>query len=247
MADEIKFIVDETHSYLDEANNILSQLEKETLHLDKNVILLRSLIKAAYKLHIPKKSHIVIPEKKDITTKKNYPLIVLQKNNRILASVEIHNNKYYLIEPNIPGSTHKLIHYFTNNKTEPNQDNIRKTCKKFKIQYSEDLADVTRYYVDRNKGLGKIEPLIRDKNINTIEIKNVLEPVEINFNFDKLTTNIIYDSIEELNDLILHIARILHNHVNEDEPFLEGILPSGYSVQATFGSKYMHPKIILTR
>lgn len=101
----------------------------------------------------------------------------------------------------------------------PNE--IQKIAKRLKIKYSPDYARKIKYYLEKNlKGYGKLDPLIRDNRVRKI-ICNSYDDIKVIFENETLSTNIEFDSNEELNNFIVNLAERNGKKISELEPYLE--------------------------
>jgi flagellar protein FlaI len=97
----------------------------------------------------------------------------------------------------------------------------------------EDYALAVAYYVARDLvGYGKIDPLIRDPHIEDITCDGVGVPVFVFHNeFEWLTTNIVFHSAEELEQVIMKLGLRAGQEPSIAQPIVEGVLrPEGYRV-----------------
>lgn len=110
--------------------------------------------------------------------------------------------------------------------------------KKYKIEFQQERMDRILYYIIRDfVGYGKIDPLMRDQNLEDIHCDGVGIPVYIvHMNYGSVKTNISFDDQEELNSFVVKLAQWSGRHVSVAEPLLDGSLPEGSRVQATYGS-----------
>jgi archaeal flagellar protein FlaI len=92
------------------------------------------------------------------------------------------------------------------------------------------------YYLFRDFiGLNEIDPLLRDYFIEDIECNGVDTPLFIVHRvFRNLRTNIIYKDFEKLAGFIEKIAQRTGRYVSYAQPMLDGTLPDGSRVNATY-------------
>ncbi len=93
-----------------------------------------------------------------------------------------------------------------------------------------------RYYVVRDfVGLERIEPLMRDPNLEDISCIGPGIPIYVyHRRYGSLKTNVVFRGSEELNRFIVKLAQMCGRHVSVANPLLEGALPDGSRVQATY-------------
>jgi len=119
-------------------------------------------------------------------------------------------------------------------------DYIDKTIKliisELNLKISEDSYKKIFYYLYRNfVGLNEIEGLIHDYFIEDIECNGVGEPLYIVHRiFRNLKTNIKFDSVEKLANFVEKLAQKCGRYISYANPLLDGTLPDGSRVNATY-------------
>jgi flagellar protein FlaI len=97
-----------------------------------------------------------------------------------------------------------------------------------------------QYYIYRDFiGLGRIEPLMHDPNIEDISCDGVGIPVFVyhrNPLYGQLQTNVVFETREELDSFVMKLAQKCGRSITIAEPLLDGALPDGSRVQATLGT-----------
>ncbi len=100
--------------------------------------------------------------------------------------------------------------------------------------------DIFEYYILRDFiGLGKIQPLMNDPNIEDISCDGVSIPVFVyhrNPRIGSLRTNIVFESNEELDEFVIKLAQWCGRSISVAEPLLDGSLPDGSRVQAVLST-----------
>jgi flagellar protein FlaI len=100
--------------------------------------------------------------------------------------------------------------------------------------------DVINYYIQRNIiGLGKIEALMRDKNIEDISCDGEKIPLYIyhrNPLFGSIMSNVTFDDVDELDTFVMKLSQKCGKSISVAEPLVEGSLPDGSRVHATLGT-----------
>ncbi len=96
------------------------------------------------------------------------------------------------------------------------------------------------YYVERDFiGLGKIEPLMQDPNLEDISCDGVQIPIFIyhrNSNIGSIRTNIIFENSEELDSFINKLAQRSGKTISVASPLVDASLPDGSRIQLTLGT-----------
>lgn len=97
-----------------------------------------------------------------------------------------------------------------------------------------------QYYIYRDFiGLGKVEPLMHDPNIEDISCDGVSIPIFVyhrNPMYGQIQTNLMFRSKKELDDYVLRLAQKCNRAISIAEPLLDGALPDGSRVQITYGT-----------
>ncbi len=108
----------------------------------------------------------------------------------------------------------------------------------YDIKMTEATYNKILYYVYRDfLGLGRIEPLMQDENIEDISCDGVNIPIYVfHRKYGSLKTNIVFTDPEELNSFIIKLAQRCGKHISVAEPLMNGALPDGSRVQATFSA-----------
>lgn len=109
----------------------------------------------------------------------------------------------------------------------------------FKIR-SKETEDVLKYYVIRDFiGLEKIEPLLKDKQIEDISCDGLYISLYVYHRdprLGSLRTNIAFTDKDELDSFVSKLAERCGKVISVAKPLLDGALPDGSRVQATLSS-----------
>ncbi len=100
-------------------------------------------------------------------------------------------------------------------------------------EFVEEVSLAIAYYVARDLvGYGRIDPLIRDPHIEDITCDGLNIPVFVFHNeFEWLTTNIVFNSREELERVVMKLGLRSGQEPSIATPVVEGVLrPEGYRV-----------------
>ncbi len=116
------------------------------------------------------------------------------------------------------------------------EDKIKQILKELDIQLSKSEFSKVMYYIYRNFiGLNKIEPLMHDPYIEDIGCDGTGTPLYlIHKKFGSMQTNIVYENENDLKEFIVKLAERCGRYVSYAEPLLDGSLPDGSRVQATY-------------
>jgi len=118
------------------------------------------------------------------------------------------------------------------------KEKLNQMINDYEINLTEIEYNKIVYYIYRNfLGLDKIEPLMQDPGIEDISCDGEKIPIFIyHRKYGSLKTNIIFETQEELNKFISKLAQRSGKHISVAEPLLDGALPDGSRLQATFSS-----------
>lgn len=92
------------------------------------------------------------------------------------------------------------------------------------------------YYVYRDFiGLNRIEPLMNDMYIEDIECNGKNSPIYIvHRRYGNIRTSIIYETLDELSNFVEKLAQKCGRFISYSSPIVDGVLPSGDRVNATY-------------
>ncbi len=104
------------------------------------------------------------------------------------------------------------------------------------LKVTSESYDKIFYYLFRDFiGLNEAEPLLRDYFIEDIECNGIDTPVFIIHRvYRNLRTNIVYRDIDKLASFVEKLAQRTGRYVSYAQPLLDGTLPDGSRVNATF-------------
>lgn len=194
----------------------------------------------------------------------SYPLIPRKpgKGERVFASAHIHWDEnsdkyvYKLIEPGLTEELKKITRKLTE-MLEQKLDIDFTTLKKFEaadylhksvddilayygFALTEHEKEVLHYYMERDFiGLGPIEPLMQDENIEDISCDGTGIPIFVfhrNPVIGSLTTNIVFEDADELDSFILRLSQLCGKSISVASPLVEGSLTDGSRLQATLAT-----------
>ena len=125
-------------------------------------------------------------------------------------------------------SKEKLIEYIN--------QNTQLTLSELGFNIEEESYQKIFYYIYRNFfGLNEIEPLMKDYFIEDIECNGINEPIYIVHRvFRNLKTNIKFTNIETLASFVEKLAQKTGRYISYATPILDGSLPDGSRVNATY-------------
>jgi len=193
-----------------------------------------------------------------------YPLIPRKpkKGEKIFAYVRIyweprqHKYIYEVVEPEITENLKKLMPKikelleekldvdFSKLKKFEAKDYLYKSIDEildyYKIKISEKEKMLLRYFIERDYiGLERIEPLMRDEQIEDISCDGVGIPIFVfhrNPRLGSIQTNIVFNDPDELDSFIHRLAQLCGKSISVASPLVGGSLPDGSRVQATLAT-----------
>jgi flagellar protein FlaI len=117
---------------------------------------------------------------------------------------------------------------------------IDKIIEYYKFDISESDRKILQYFIERDfMGLGKIEPLMRDSQIEDISCDGIGIPIFVfhrNPELGSVSTNIIFYDGDELDSFITRLGQLTGKSISVAEPLLDGALPDGSRLQATLAT-----------
>ena len=199
---------------------------------------------------------VKIPEK---TLESSYTLLISDKKALARTTITKEQGRYHytLTEPSIDMNMLKLVKEDLINKYKRNRDilkddgliqkKIKKACRRLKIEYKEEFLHDVKYYLYRDfANFSRIDPLMHDRNIISIICEGINKPVFIDYQNERMETNIIFNTNEELNSLVYKFAEKTSEEVNEDKPILN-IRYNEFRIQANLGVGVVSSRFIIKR
>ncbi|MFW5902524.1 MAG: type II/IV secretion system ATPase subunit [archaeon] len=110
--------------------------------------------------------------------------------------------------------------------------------KNYEINLTQEQYNKILYYIYRDfLGLEKIEPLMHDPSIEDVSCDGVNIPIYIyHKQYGSIKTNIVYKNNEKLDNFVTKLAQRTGKHISISEPLLQGALPDGSRLQATYSA-----------
>ncbi|MFP4112393.1 MAG: type II/IV secretion system ATPase subunit [Candidatus Woesearchaeota archaeon] len=118
------------------------------------------------------------------------------------------------------------------------EQNVQSILNELGTKVSIDTYQKLMYYIYRDFiGINEIEPLMRDYFIEDIECNGVGAPVYIvHRKYRNLRTNVIYRQNDDLTSFVEKLAQKSGRYVSYAQPLLDGTLPDGSRINATYSS-----------
>ncbi len=198
---------------------------------------------------IPTITYPLIPR----TPAKDEPIFAYAK---IFWDSKLNKNVYQIIEPELTDKLEESLSKIKGLLEQKLDIDISKLKKVEATEYLnkqiEDLIDyfgfkislterqILRYYIERDFiGLGKIEPIFRDPQIEDISCDGVEIPIFVfhrNPKIGSIITNIMFPDSDELDSFITRLAQISGKSISIAKPLVDATLPDGSRLQATLGT-----------
>ncbi|AFK22680.1 ATPase, T2SS/T4P/T4SS family [Pyrococcus sp. ST04] len=112
---------------------------------------------------------------------------------------------------------------------------VRKMVKEMAPTLSEGRVELLAELIVQNMiGYGKLDPLVRDDNLEEIMVIGLYKPVYVwHRRFGMCKTNISFSNEREILNIIERIAREVGRRIDQQNPLLDARLPDGSRVNAT--------------
>ncbi|MEM3054945.1 MAG: type II/IV secretion system ATPase subunit, partial [Candidatus Bathyarchaeia archaeon] len=118
-------------------------------------------------------------------------------------------------------------------------EEARKIVDKYRISLGW-LPDVSwykiLYHAERDLvGFGRIDPLMRDPNIEDISCDGVNKPVYVwHRNYESIETNLEFESDEELDNMVVKLVHMAGKHVSSAFPIVDASLPGKHRLAVCY-------------
>jgi len=116
------------------------------------------------------------------------------------------------------------------------QKQVNDIINYYRFKLTDEDKKVLQYYIERDFiGLERIEPLLRDEQIEDISCDGVDIPIFIfhrNPMLGSIMTNIGFHDAEELDSFVTRLSQLAGKSISVASPLLSGALPDGSRIQA---------------
>ncbi len=190
-----------------------------------------------------------LPEKKRYftITENEYPLLKAGNYTLVRAVVD---RDYKVIEPPLTDLDVRMINDLKS-KGIISDDAINARLGSLGASLvsaiSQDYVEKIKYYIKRDNMLGKIAFIMRDDRVKTVTCPGLSQAVHVTFNGKDLETDIMYIKLEEINNVVLGLAKLSGEILNNFNPILDATLQNGTRVQAILGNEIVTPKFVITK
>lgn len=150
------------------------------------------------------------------------------KEKELLNSLENSLEEFINVNVVVEKNTESMIEYI--DKTS------RLLIEELGMSISETSYRKIFYYLFRNfVGLNEMEPIIRDYFIEDIECNGIDTPLYVIHRlYRNMRTNVVYKDIDDLSSFVEKLAQRCGKYVSYASPILDGSLPDGSRVNATY-------------
>ena len=206
-----------------------------------------------FKVHEPEHL-LVLPEIEDAKdVDLQYPLLKPFAYANISWSEEESELVYRVVEPELNDEEEEVYERITDSlielvdvklssiqtkkkAMEYLEDKIKEIIKELDLRLSKSSFSKIMYYIYRNfAGLNRIEPIMHDPYVEDIGCDGTGTPLYIiHKKFGSIRTDVVYEEKDELKEFIMKLAERCGRYISYGEPLLDGSLPDGSRVQATY-------------
>ncbi|UCB42628.1 MAG: type II/IV secretion system ATPase subunit [Dehalococcoidales bacterium] len=130
----------------------------------------------------------------------------------------------------------KKVCSVSRNGSRPNLANGKPDSGSGKVSVSTTQYEALKYLIIRDKiGMGVMEPLIVDPNIEDISCSGI-GPIFVEHKiFKSLASAIVFEAHEELDDFVLRLSEHIKKPVTLRKPIVDATLPDGSRINIVFG------------
>ena len=174
---------------------------------------------------------------------------------KILKDPETLDQHYRVIEPILTEPEEKILRFIKETLIklinvrldEVESDSIEGLLTKhidqilldYEIKVDSIFKQKLLYYVKREfLGYGRIDPVMRDPNIEDISCDGPGVPLFLfHRKYGSLKSNVQFDNEEELSDFVVKLAQKCGKHISIAEPMLDATMPDGSRLQTTLSTE----------
>jgi len=197
------------------------------------------------------KTIVSLPEDRQVDI--TYPLIPPFASANLKYDKENKEIVYNLIEPKLTSEEEKIYKKLVDGLLEVLdvelsaikrreeavayiEEHINQIISDYGIKLSNESYVKIMYFIYRNFiGLNEIEPLMHDVYIEDISCDGVNTPIYVvHRKYGSVRTNIVYNDPKTLMEFVVKISERCGRFISYAEPLLDGTLPDGSRVQASF-------------
>ena len=183
-----------------------------------------------------------------------YPLHEPYAYVQIVREQDSLDKRYLLVEVQLTGEENKLLNFLkTSFSSIPfhiseiediggKQFLIKKVdeiLEDYMIPVTKEIKDKLIYFLEKEfLGLGKLEILMKDSNIEDISCDGVNIPIFLyHRRFGSLQSNVQFIEEDELSAFVVKLAQKCGKHISVAEPMLDATMPDGSRIQMTLSTE----------
>jgi len=119
------------------------------------------------------------------------------------------------------------------------EDQIDQVISSYELNVDEITRKKVIYYIKRDSlGFGKIDPLMKDPNIEDISCDGALVPIFLyHRKYGSVRSNTKFNDEEELSHFVVKLAQKCGKHISIAEPMLDATMPDGSRIQMTLSDE----------
>jgi flagellar protein FlaI len=184
-----------------------------------------------------------------------YPLNKPYAYAKILKNSETLERFYKVVEPHLSADEQNALNFIWETlmkslnvrldelETKKVEEYLIKQTNRVIDEYEIPLDDTSRkkilYYIKRESlGYGRIDPLMRDPNIEDISCDGAEVPIFLyHRKYGSLKSNVKFKDEEELSYFVVRLAQKCGKHISIAEPMLDATMPDGSRIQMTLSTE----------
>jgi flagellar protein FlaI len=184
-----------------------------------------------------------------------YPLNEPYAYAKILRNQETLEKSYKLIEPYLNNEEQKILSFIWDTllKTlnirldeldskkveEYLTEQVEQIINHHQIKIDNLTKNKIMYYIKRESlGYGKIDPLMKDSNIEDISCDGSGKPIFLyHKTYGSLKSDVEFNDEEELSYFVVRLAQKCGKHISIAEPMLDATMPDGSRIQMTLSTE----------
>ena len=172
----------------------------------------------------------------------------------ILREKESLDKCYFLVEIELTEEEKKILCFiqdsmawvdFDTNELEVQGDDkyltniLDQVVEEYNINIKEESKKKIIYYIGKAAlGLGKLDPLMADPNIEDISCDGAGVPIFLyHRRYGSLKSNVKFNDEEELSSFVFRLAQKCGKHISIAEPMLDATMPDGSRIQMTLSDE----------
>ncbi|MCJ7570295.1 MAG: type II/IV secretion system ATPase subunit, partial [Candidatus Thermoplasmatota archaeon] len=183
-----------------------------------------------------------------------YPLVEPYVYVEIIKERETTEKCYFLVEDEMSEEEMQTMNFIydtirnmaidtedfeTKGDSEYLIENVMKVIKDYNLNISTESYNKILYNLSKlSIGLGKIDPLMHDPNIEDISCDGNGVPLFLyHSKFGSLKSNILFDTADDLNSFVHKLAQKCGKQISIAEPMLDATMPDGSRIQMTLSDE----------